>query len=156
MPTIKIYSSQQTASELPIHLMTAPRWNSLVSPGIIHSVGYTIPLGLCFATAFLSHHQHSKLTKLQQTSGSEHSKAEIKTFPRASTYGRHCQQALTRLQERGREFGEQCLLWHICPQGTKRTEPAMQAEKSLSLGDTEAIYTCQNCCAISMFLILYP
>lgn len=60
-----------------------------------------------------------------QTSGSEHLKAEIKAFPRVSGCIRHCQQALTRLQEWGRDFGEQCLLWHICPEGTKRIEPTI-------------------------------
>lgn len=102
----KFPPSQQRASQLPIHLMTAPSWSLLVSPGITHSVGFTISSGLCSEITFLSHHQPSKLTKLHQTSGSEHLKAENKTFPRVSRYIRHCQQALTRLQEWGRDFGE--------------------------------------------------
>lgn len=44
-PQSKFTPRQQRTSQLPIHLMTVPSWNLLVSPSITHSVGFTIPLG---------------------------------------------------------------------------------------------------------------
>lgn len=62
------------------------------------------------------------------------------------------QQAVTRLQGEEEEEGWQ----GTAPAHGHGGAPAMPAEKSLSLGDTEAARTCQKRCAISTLLILYP
>lgn len=98
-------------------------------PGVIHTVEYTTPSGLrSFEITLLPHHQ---ILQTHWTSGPEHLKAETKPFPRASTYIRHCQRALTRLRERGREFGERSVCSDTSAHGARREESQQCRQRSL-------------------------